>query len=122
MEFIFTIGQTAKKIGINIGAIRFYERKGLLEAVERDENNNRLYSDYDIGWLHFIKCLRATGMSVEEIKSYYELVKTGISTLPERTRLIEDQRKKLLEEIEVKRVQLVHLDEKLERYYRGENY
>ncbi|AIQ55407.1 MerR family transcriptional regulator [Paenibacillus sp. FSL R7-0331] len=119
---MFTIGQIAKRVGLNIGAIRFYERKGLLEPAVRNEQNNRLYSEEDIGWLEFLKCLRETGMSVEEIKRYYDMVKTGTSTLPERTRMIEEQKQVLLDDIEKKKEQLVHLEHKLERYYRGENY
>ncbi|MEJ8305533.1 MerR family transcriptional regulator [Saccharibacillus sacchari] len=119
---MFTIGQTAEKVGINIGAIRFYERKGLLDTVERDSNNNCLYSDYDINWLLFIRCLRETGMSLEEIQRYYELVKEGVGTLPERTELVQAQRAKLLADIEEKKRQMIRLEEKLERYYRGENY
>ncbi|MNC78251.1 MerR, DNA binding [compost metagenome] len=75
-----------------------------------------------MGWLIFLKCLRETGMSVEEIKKYYDMVKTGTSTLPERIRLIQDQKQALLDDIEKKKAQLVHLEHKLERYYRGENY
>ncbi|WP_244169862.1 MerR family transcriptional regulator [Paenibacillus helianthi] len=122
MSKIFTIGQVAKKVGINIGAIRFYERKGLLEPVVRNEQNNRLYTDDEIGWLIFLKCLRETGMSIEEIKKYHDMVQAGTSTLPERTRLIEEQKQALLDEIEQKKAQLVHLEHKLESYYRGENY
>jgi len=119
---MFTIGQTAEKVGINIGAIRFYERKGLLGTVERDANNNRLYSDNEVSWLLFIRCLRETGMSVEEIQKFYDLVNEGVETLPERTKLIQGQRAKLLADIEEKKRQMVRLEEKLERYYRGENY
>ncbi|KQX55279.1 MULTISPECIES: MerR family transcriptional regulator [unclassified Paenibacillus] len=119
---MLTIGEVAKEVGINIGAIRFYERKGLLKPAARSEQNNRLYTDDDLSWLVFIKCLRETGMSVEDIKKYYDKVNEGTSTLPERIKLIEDQKKKLLKDIEEKEAQLVHLEEKLKRYYRGENY
>ncbi|MFC4811941.1 MerR family transcriptional regulator [Paenibacillus sp. GCM10023250] len=43
--------------------MRFYERKGLLKPAARSEQNNRLYTDDDLTWLVFIKCLRETGMS-----------------------------------------------------------
>lgn len=119
---MFTIGHVAKETGLNIGAIRFYERKGLLEPAARNEQNNRLYSEHELNWLVFIKCLRETGMSVEDIKQYYEMVKTGTSTLPERIKLIQEQKQKLLDDIEEKKQQLVHLEHKLDRYYRGENY
>jgi Predicted transcriptional regulators len=122
MRTIFTIGQVAKKVGVNIGAIRFYERKGLLDTVTRNEQNIRLYSDYEINWLIFLKCLRETGMSVEEIKKYHDMVKAGTATLPDRIQLIQKQKQTLLDDIEMKKAQLIHLENKLERYYRGENY
>lgn len=122
VEKMFTIGQVAKEVGLNIGAVRFYESRGLLEPAARDENNNRLYTNHEIKWLIFIKCLRETGMSVQEIKKYRDLVNVGTSTLPERIELIQNQKQKLLDEIEEKKSQLIHLDNKLERYFRGENY
>lgn len=61
-------------------------------------------------------------MSVQEIKKYRDLVHVGTSTLPERIELIQNQKQKLLDEIEEKKSQLIHLDNKLERYFRGENY
>lgn len=119
---MLTIGEVAKQVGLNIGAIRFYERKGLLEPVARSEQNIRLYTENELNWLMFIKCLRDTGMSVEDIKRYYDQVQEGTSTLPERTMLVEKQKQKLLNDIKEKQAQLVLLEEKLERYYRGENY
>lgn len=70
----------------------------------RNEQNNRLYTDNEIDWLLFLKCLRETGMSVEEIKKYYDMVKAGTSTLPERTKLIQDQKQALLDDIEKKKL------------------
>lgn len=119
---MLTIGEVAKEVGLNIGAIRFYERKGLLEPAARSEQNNRLYTEHELNWLAFIKCLRETGMSVEDIKRYYDKVQEGISTLPERIQLVENQKQKLLDDINEKQAQLVLLEEKLKRYYRGENY
>ncbi|WP_219834225.1 MerR family transcriptional regulator [Paenibacillus sp. R14(2021)] len=119
---MFTIGQVAKEAGLNIGAIRFYERKGLLEPAARSEKNNRLYTENELNWLVFIKCLRKTGMGVEDIKQYYEMVKTGTTTLPQRIKLIQDQKQKLLGDMEEKKAQLAHLEHKIDRYYRGENY
>ncbi|NBD26484.1 MerR family transcriptional regulator [Paenibacillus glycinis] len=119
---MFTIGQAAKEAGLNIGAIRFYERKGLLEPAARSAQNNRLYTENELNWLVFIKCLRETGMGVEDIKQYYDMVKAGTATLPERIKLIQEQKEKLLVDIEAKKSQLAHLEQKLDRYYRGENY
>lgn len=48
---MLTIGEVAKKVEISIGAIRFYERKGLLKPAARNEQNNRLYLEDDLNWL-----------------------------------------------------------------------
>ena len=84
---MYTIGQVAKQVGVGIGAIRFYERKGLLDSVARNEQNIRLYTEQEITWLIFLRCLRETGISVEETKKYHDLVRAGTATLPERITL-----------------------------------
>ena len=39
------IGQAAKRTGLKIPTIRFYEQEGLIGAPERTQSGRRLYSD-----------------------------------------------------------------------------
>ena len=64
----FTIKQVAEKLDLTAYTLRYYEKEGLLPFVERDSNGNRIFNDHDIEWIMLICCLRATGMSVGEIK------------------------------------------------------
>ncbi|MEO1166864.1 MAG: MerR family transcriptional regulator, partial [Chloroflexota bacterium] len=63
--------------GLPISTLRYYERIGLLDPVERAENGHRLYSDRDILRVEFLKRVRATGMSIKEMQHYVSLYREG---------------------------------------------
>ena len=44
------IGIVAKKIGLSVDAIRFYERNALLPRAARTEGGFRQYGESDAGW------------------------------------------------------------------------
>lgn len=118
---MITIGELAKLSGVAIGTIRFYETKGIIEPQMRDEHNNRLFDREQADWLLFVRHLRETGMSVADIHYYRELVEQGLTTIPERTQMLEAQRSKVLAEIAASQARLDHLDLKLDRYTKGYN-
>ena len=62
------IGELAKKSGIQIETIRYYEKEGLLPAPDRNSSNYRIYSHIHEERLMFIKRCRSLDMSLEEIK------------------------------------------------------
>jgi len=64
------IQELAKKTGLTVHTIRFYEKEGLFDNrhVVRDENNYRNYSDEAIERLKFIKKFQGVGCSLTEVK------------------------------------------------------
>jgi len=84
----FTIKQVAERLGLTAYTLRYYEKEGLLPFVERDYKGNRIFNDQDIEWIMLICCLRATGMSIGEIKRYVELCKVGDKTIESRRQII----------------------------------
>ncbi len=84
----FTIKQVAEKLDLTAYTLRYYEKEGLLPFVDRDNNGNRIFNDHDIEWLMLICCLRATGMSVGEIKRYVALCMEGDTTIESRREII----------------------------------
>jgi len=62
-----TIGQVARRVGIGIETIRFYERKGLIEEPPRKESGYRQYGEGDIERLIFIQHAKTLGFSLKEI-------------------------------------------------------
>ena len=47
--------------GLSAHTLRYYEKIGLLSAVERTDSNHRRYSERDVAWINFIKRLKEIG-------------------------------------------------------------
>jgi DNA-binding transcriptional MerR regulator len=90
-----TVQQSSEKTGLSAHTIRYYERIGLLPSVRRADNGHRRYSDDDIGWIEFVKCLRSTGMPISEMQSYVRLQKRGDASLADRLALLEKHRERI---------------------------
>jgi DNA-binding transcriptional MerR regulator len=88
-----TIAEAAAATGLTPHTLRYYERDGLLlDAVERASSGHRRYTERDLGWIHLLTRLRATGMPIREIREYAELVRQGEGTEPQRMALLRAHR------------------------------
>lgn len=95
----YTIGEAAKKMGVTPSALRYYDKEGLLPFVERSGGGIRLFKEADFEWLRVIECLKATGMSVKDIKVFIDWCVEGDSTIDLRLALIDRQREKIQEQL-----------------------
>ena len=68
-----TIGEVAKRGGVNIQTIRYYERQGLLAPTSRTEAAYRIFSAESVRRIHFIKRAQELGFSLKEIKDLLSL-------------------------------------------------
>ncbi len=87
----YSIGEFAKIVGVTPSMLRYYEMEGLLTA-QRNENNVREFTDYDIGWVQFLLHLKDSGMSMTELKQYTRWREMGEATIPQRLDLLEKRR------------------------------
>jgi len=62
-----TTGQVAKRAGIGIATVRFYERKGLIKEPPRTESGYRQYPEDVVARIRFIKRTKELGFSLKEI-------------------------------------------------------
>src|SRR5579885_1563111 len=62
-----SIGQVARRAGVGVETVRFYEREGLLEEPPRRASGYRQYSEQVIKRIHFIKRAQQLGFSLKEI-------------------------------------------------------
>lgn len=62
------IGVLARKSGVPVSTIRFYEELGLITAVGRTEGNYRYYGLGAADRLRFIRAAQASGLSLEDIR------------------------------------------------------
>jgi MerR family transcriptional regulator, copper efflux regulator len=70
--FLF-IGKVARRAGVGVETIRFYERQGLLTTPVRKDSGYRLYPEHVLGRIRFIKRAKELGFSLREIKELLEL-------------------------------------------------
>jgi len=65
---LLKIGEVARRAGVGIETLRFYERSGLLDRPARTEGGYRLYDTSALKTLEFIKRAQSLGFTLEEIK------------------------------------------------------
>ncbi len=68
-----TISLAARKAGVNIETIRYYQRIGLITEPEKPLTGFRIYPDSAIDRIHFIQRAQMLGFSLAEIKHLLEL-------------------------------------------------
>jgi MerR family mercuric resistance operon transcriptional regulator len=68
-----TIGVLAKKSGVNIETIRFYQRRGLLREPPRPLKGIRRYTEGDVRRVRFIKEGQKLGFSLAEVAELLSL-------------------------------------------------
>src|SRR6202035_6175881 len=91
----YSIQIMASRCGMTAHTLRYYERIGLIQPVRRGRNGHRLYSDQDGQWLTFLKSMRATQMSIREMKRYAELREGGTNRADEQRKILENHRASL---------------------------
>jgi MerR family transcriptional regulator, copper efflux regulator len=62
-----TIGEVARRAGVGVETVRFYERQGLLEEPARKESGYRQYAEDVVARLRFIRRAKELGFSLKEI-------------------------------------------------------
>jgi MerR family copper efflux transcriptional regulator len=67
------IGAIAKRAGVGVDTVRYYERAGLLEPRERLASGYRRYTDDEVARLRFIRRAQALGFSLKEIHELLSL-------------------------------------------------
>jgi DNA-binding transcriptional MerR regulator len=88
-----SIAEAARRTGVSVHTLRYYERAGLVvTAVDRTAGGRRRYRQLDLDWIVICTRLRATGMPVRTIRRYAELVSAGPGNEQERLALLEAHR------------------------------
>ena len=100
MSTTLTIAHAARASGLSAHTLRYYERAGLLDPVERNGGGHRRYTDGDLDRIRFLTKLRATGMPIREVRRYADLLKASEGNDRERLALLEAHRERVLRRLE----------------------
>jgi len=70
---MLNIGQAAKKGGVSVETLRYYEREGLVPSPERDANGYRRYQSDAVRHIRFIKRAQHVGFTLKDIRELLSL-------------------------------------------------
>lgn len=114
-----SIAEAARRTGVSVHTLRYYERAGLVvTAVDRTSGGRRRYHQLDLDWIVICTRLRATGMPIRTIRRYAELVSAGPGNEQERLALLEAHRAEVTAKLARTRENLKLIDHKID-VYRG---
>src|SRR2546426_10613500 len=96
---LYTIREVAKLSGLPESTLRYYEAIGLIHPITRDASSkHRVYNEHDMNFAVAIACLNATGMSLEDMRTYLKNRSLGAQAAAEQVELLETQQRHLAEE------------------------
>jgi DNA-binding transcriptional MerR regulator len=116
MTDTFSPGEVAERSGFSLDTLRYYERIGLLDGIERTRSGHRRFAQGDLEWLGVLRCLRDTGMPIAEMRRYAESAREGDRTLAERMALLIEHEARVEQHIADLRAQQEHLRDKIDWY------
>lgn len=106
------IKELSAKVGLDAETIRYYEREGLIPAVNRQANGYRSYSKAHLERLAFIRHCRALDMTLSEIRALTDFADDPVKDCSAVNQLIDVQLKRVsarLASIQALEKQLIRL-------------
>lgn len=75
-EDFLTVGELAKKMGVTVRTLQYYDKENILKPSTYSEGGRRLYSKKDMVKLHQIISFKGLGFSLEEMKTHLFVLDT----------------------------------------------
>lgn len=98
---LYTVGEMAKILGVPPSTLRYYDKEGLLPFVERSSGGIRMFTEKDHEWLKVIECLKQSGLSIKDIRSFIDMAMQGDeASLKKRLALFQARREAVKKQIE----------------------
>lgn len=77
MTGTFTIGEAAKRSGVSIDTIRFYERLGVLPKPPRSDGGYRRYTEASVARIAFVRRAAQFGFPLKELAAFLRARERG---------------------------------------------
>jgi MerR family transcriptional regulator, copper efflux regulator len=108
-----SIQDAALRSGLTEPTLRYYEEVGLIGPIARDPSSgHRRYRSQDIDTLQALACLRAMGVSIEDMRTYQANRSLGHAKAGEQRDLLLRHAERIEAEIEMLHVHLAYLQAK----------
>ena len=96
----YKIGELAKKVGVPVSTVRYYERRGLVHPSARSEGNYRQYGEASLQRLRFIRRAQEAGFTLSNIETLLGLINDSQETCMCVQELIEGRLGEVREELQ----------------------
>ena len=110
------IGELARRTGLTIDTLRYYEDIGLLPPQPRDRGGRRVFDPSILRWLEFVARLKATAMPLAGMIRYAQLRDAGDDTHADRLALLEEHGRSVALRIAELNEALAVIDAKIATY------
>lgn len=100
------IGELARRTGVHIETIHYFEKVGLLKKPDRTEGGHRIYFEQHVRALTFIKRARELGFTPDEVRAILNLGGPGKACCDE----VEEIAVRRLEQVRSKITDLAQLE------------
>jgi DNA-binding transcriptional MerR regulator len=104
------IGELARRAGVNVETLRYYERRGLLEEPARGPHGHREYDEETVRFVKAVKEAQSLGFSLAEIEEHARLTRSGGGQESIRIRLAQK-----IDEVDAKLASLQRVRDELAR-------
>ena len=71
---MYSSGELARTVGVNVETIRYYERRGLLSSASRRSSGYRMFTETDVRRLTFIRSAKGLGFTLSEIAKLLSMI------------------------------------------------
>lgn len=88
MAKYYSMKDLQNKLGMSVYTVRHYADHGLIPNLKRDEYGRRLINDEGFNWLKAAELLRGCGLTVAEVRQYFQLCLQGPKTIPQRIKIM----------------------------------
>lgn len=112
----FSPSEASARTDLSLDTLRYYESVGILGPIRREPGGRRSYSEGDLAWLGVVKCLRASGMGIADLRRFVDVLRGQTSRSTDPVEMLQRHRERLLEHIEQIRSGLAVLDDKIAHY------
>lgn len=112
----YTIRDLANRFAMQPSTLRYYEECGLLPEVARTEAGQRIYDESHVARLEAIQCFKHAGMSIDELKRFFEYESDENAHISQMVELLEARRDAIVEQRRALEEAYLHVLRKL-RFY-----
>lgn len=114
-----TVGEVAKKMGVTVRTLQYYDKEGLLSPSSESEGGRRLYTNKDVIKLYQILSMKSLGFSLDDIKNHLISLDTPTAVADALTEQAAAIRKKMetlseylkaIEALKAEVLQMQHVD------------